>query len=168
MYQAELLAVKCCLETKVPVAQEADSSELYPVFRGSGHESPIPFGLGCQPLSSPLARTGEGSLSRQHSHSHQSRGEWDSEVCEDPGAAPEQITAHLPVLSPFLVTLPASSPHRWVSTHPKARMEFGASHILGTCSATKPHLWLHTATFSTKVPFATMPSFQRWRLEFST
>lgn len=40
MYQAELLAVKCCLETKVLVAQEADSSDLYPVFRGVDMRAP--------------------------------------------------------------------------------------------------------------------------------
>lgn len=41
--QAGLLAVKCCLQTKVPVAQEADSSDFYSVFSGSGHKSSCTF-----------------------------------------------------------------------------------------------------------------------------
>lgn len=81
MNQAGLLAAKCCLETKVPVAQEVDSSDFYSVFRGSGNKSPCTFRVRLLAFATHsqvhsgdgphlLSTLGRVPLSRQHSHSH--------------------------------------------------------------------------------------------------
>lgn len=82
------MAVKCCLET---MAQEANSFDLYPVFRGSGHKGPCTFWVrllvlaACRAAARSMMVTGMEQLasfcphlfllervpsSRQHSHNH--------------------------------------------------------------------------------------------------